>query len=138
MPQLSTGRQVGVMAHALIDHVTQGTDVSVYAFIVAYRLSVQEAAHLRNLLPVIYFRENEGTPPNAPAYRSGFLVQDVLAGRAGWSESETEEFKAWLEANESLNTWLAENFDEINQAIQSSLIWQSEFVTDEPEVGARH
>lgn len=138
MPQLNTGRHVGVMAHTLIDHVTQGTDASVYAFIVAYRLSVQEAAHLRNLLPVVYFKEVQGIPPNAPAYSSGFLVQDVLAGKAGWLLSEVDEFKTWLESNEPLNNWLTENFAAINQAIQSSIIWQSEFVTNEPESGARH
>ena len=126
MPQLSSGRRVGLLVDALIDNFTQGTDERVYEFIVAYRLSVTKPEHLRDFLPVVYYKQDQGNPPNAPAYNSGFLVMDVLAGKAGWSDVEIAEFRHWLKVNEYVNAALAENFEAIHQAIQDNSIWNSE------------
>lgn len=138
MPQLKSGRHVGIQPQSFVDQINNGTDVNVYAFILAYRFSVHKPADLRNFLMVVYFKEDQGTPPNAPAYHSGFLVRDVLDGKAGWSDEEIEEFRNWLDTNEALNALLTQDFNEINEAIQKSIIWTSEFITDEPEGGTKH
>jgi hypothetical protein len=131
MPTLKSGRSIAVLPHSFVENVTVGSDSSVYAFIVAYRLSVQRADQLLELLPVLYFREGEGSPPNAPTYPSGFLVGDVLAGKAGWALEEIEEFRAWLDTDKAMNKWVADDFIATNIAIQDSPIWKSAFVLDD-------
>lgn len=78
MPKLKSGRHFGLEPRSLEDGATTGTSEQMYAFILAYRLKVKTPEDICDFLPVIYFKEGEGEPPNAPAYRSGFLVRDVL------------------------------------------------------------
>lgn len=135
MPKLKSGRHVGVESSTLLNAVKFGTPEEIYFFVLAYRLSVKGPEDICQILPIIYFEEGQGEPPNAPMYRSGFLVQDVLAGKAGWTAEEISEFDLWLKKNEQLNAWLLANFQEIDEAIKNSLLWNSEFMTDVHESG---
>lgn len=130
MPKLKSGRHFGLEPRSLAAGATTGTSPQMYAFIVAYRLEVRTPDDLANFMPVIYFKEGEGEPPNAPMYRSGFLVKDVLAGKAEWSSDEIEELKLWLKTNEPLRDWLKANFTEIDLEIRNSALWNSEFMQD--------
>ena len=130
MPKLKSGRNFGLEQRSLAVEATTGTSEQMYAFVVAYRLEVHKQEDLAKFLPVIYFITDEGEPPNAPSYRSGYLVKDVLAGEAGWSEEEVEELKSWLSTDVPLKKWLDENFAEINREIQNSPLWNSELMQD--------
>lgn len=138
MPRLVTGRHVAVMVLRLIDYVAFGTDVNVYEFVAAFRQSVHEPSDIRALLPVVYFEECQGYPPDAPAYVSGFLVQDVLSGKAGWSLEEIYEFRTWLEGNDLLTAWLTQNFDAISAAVQMSPARQTAPVAGRHDGGDSH
>ena len=120
MPKLSSGRHVSVAPLSLLEQIKFGEEFKVYQLIFVYRMAVQEPKDLRNVLPVIYFLEGQGEPPDAPQYESGHLVQDVLDGKAGWSEIEIEDFKKWLETDPALNDWVNTNFKEIDEAIRNS------------------
>lgn len=135
MPKLKSGRHIGVEPARLLDAVKFGTPEEIYFIVLTYRLSVRGPEDIRQILPVIYFDQEKGEPPDAPMYRSGFMVKDVLAGKAGWDADEISEFDSWLKQDKALNAWLSKNFKEIDQAIKSSLLWNSEFITDEPERG---
>jgi hypothetical protein len=131
MPQLkSSGRHFGLDTGALLDATRTGTDEQKYTFVLSYRLSVAKPQDLCNFLPVIYFKDGEGAPPNAPMYRSGFLVKDVMEGRAGWSVEEVEELTRWLKTDERLQSWLEVHFEEIGAAIRSSPLWKSDLMSD--------
>lgn len=134
MPKLKTGRHVGVESTSLISQLS-GTSEQVYAFVLAYRLSVKVPEDLLGVMPVIYFK-GEGGPPDAEPYRSGFLVQDVLLGRAGWTPDEISEFRQWLHTNEQLIAALAADFHAVDEAIRKSPLWDSELITDKPETAA--
>lgn len=131
MPKLTSGRCVGVEVTPLAKHASEGADEHIYAFIVDYRLKIQQPSDLRNLLAVLYYKDSLDEPPKAPSYRSGHLVQDVLAGRADWSPSEIEEFKTWLETDRAVNVCMTEQFDAINAAIRNSPVWKSDFMLDD-------
>lgn len=131
MPQLKSGRHVTLSASPLLNQIKFGSDVSVSATIMAYRLTVTSPQQLRDYLTVGYFREGEGSPPDAPSYHSGFLVRDVLSGKAGWSQEEVSEFEEWLDTNSKINGWLIEQFNELNAAIRDNLVWQTPFWTDD-------
>jgi hypothetical protein len=131
MPQLKSGRAVGVSASPILDQIRYGTDESVSAVIVAYRLTVRSPSDLRDFLTVCYCREAEGVPPNARLYSSGFLVKQVREGKAGWSRDEIDEFGHWLDTDPRVAEWLIGQFDEIDAAIRESVIWDTAFWTDD-------
>lgn len=130
MPRLKSGRHVSLSASPLLDKIRYGSDASVSAAIMAFRLSVSSPQQLRDFLTVGYFREGEGNPPNAPSYSSGFSVKDVLEGKAGWTEEEIHEFENWLSASPEVNQWLSEQFKEIDAVIRNHVVWGTSFWAD--------
>lgn len=131
MPQLKSGRLVGVSADLLVNAINLGTDESIYAAILAYRLNVSTPTQLKDFLAIAYYREGEGVPLEATAYPSGFLVKDVLAGNAGWRPEEVAEFAEWLDADPRVNAYIEESFQQIGAAILNSPIWSSPLVADD-------
>lgn len=131
MPQLKSGRHVALSASPLLDKIKFGSDASVSYTILAYRFEVSSPQKLRDFLTVGYFREGEGGPLDALSYDSGFLVRDVLAGRAGWSADEVDEFEQWLSTSAPLDAWLVEEFNAINHVIRNSLVWDTPLWTDD-------
>lgn len=131
MPQLKSGRHVALSASPLLDKIKFGSDTGVSHAIMVYRLEVTSPQKLRDFLTIGYFREGEGGPPNAPSYDSGFLVKDVLAGKAGWSADEIGEFEQWFNTSPQIQSWLDEEFLTINQAIEHSLVWDTPLWTDD-------
>ena len=138
MPQLKSGRHVGVLPNDMAEKFKFGSDNEIYALIVNYRLEVKSPNDLTSFLRVVYFKEGPEPPPNAEKYYSGFLVEDVVNGKAGWTNEEIEEFKHWLKTDSNVVNWAKNTFDEINDAILNSPIWSSELLTDEPEPGLPH
>lgn len=130
MPQLKSGRHVALSASPLLDKIRYGSDTSVSAVIMAFRLSVSSPQQMRDFLTVGYFRVGEGNPPNAASYDSGFLVKDILEGEADWTEEEIREFENWLNTNPEINHWLSEQFKEIDTAIRNHVVWSAPLWTD--------
>lgn len=132
MPQLKSGRYVGLAPSPLLALIKFGSDTSVSAAIIAYRLSISSPQQLRDYLTIAYYRQcDENPPPDALSYDSGFLVKDVLEGKADWSEDEIREFDNWLTANPKVEMFLTEQFDKINTAIRDSVVWTTPLWTDD-------
>lgn len=132
MPQLRSGRHVGLCTSPYLDAIRSGPEPSTYFAIVALRIHAPSPAELLHHTLIVYFHEDEGTPPDAPAYRSGYCVGDILDGRSDWSADEVAEFRAWLK-NDQSQRWLQAQFDEIDQEIRDNPIWDSYFVqSDDP------
>lgn len=130
MPQLKSGRHVGLSARAYLNALTSGPDESQYFAIVALRLNVPSPEALRDHLIVGYFVEGEGTPPNAPCYHSGYSVADVLNGCWDWSADEIAEFRIFLNSEPHI-AWRQAQFDELNQAIENSSVWASQLMEND-------
>lgn len=127
MPQLRSGRHFGLHS-PWAEWLTAGSDEQKYYCISWFRLKVPDARRLRDHLQVIYFRTDEGVPPDAPRYPSGFFVDDVLAGKAGWTEDEVAELRDWLETDPRVGPWVESEFEAINRAIRDDPLWESELV----------
>lgn len=130
MPRLSSGRMVMLSATSLLDKIKFGSDESVSAVIVAYRLSVSTPRDLVGYLTVGYFRDGD-EPTEGNAYDSGFTVNAVMQGRAGWSEDEIRELETWIKNEPRIEAWLSEQFEEINAAIRDSVVWSVPLWTDD-------
>lgn len=125
MPQLSSGRHFGLAPSPILRLITEGTDESRSYWIMQFRLHIRSPTALRDTLPIVYYRENEGPPPDAPAFPSGLSVTDILSGKSDWTPEEMAEFEAWLLDNPRLEAWTQAAFDEIDEAIKNNSVWQS-------------
>lgn len=127
MPQLRSGRHFAVYSPWL-EGLTTGPDEQKFAHMALFRLHVPSAQRLREHLLVLYFREGEGTPPDAPRYSSGFYVKDVLEGKAGWSEEELAELRDWVAHDARLAAWTETEYAQIQAAIMADPLWQSDLI----------
>lgn len=125
MPQLQSGRHVAVSEPGLIEAISQGDETVALGVIMGSRLSIRNTRDLVELLPVVYFEDSAGTPPNCPKYPSGLRVHEVLNGHSDWSDEEVEEFRSWIENNEGLHQWLAGYLERLDDATRNARIWQS-------------
>jgi len=139
MPKLKSGRMVGVGQIDLAELARVGPDYRVWAFCVAFRLLARRPENLLTLLPVVLFDPETGPPPEGLPRPTGDTVGEVLSGKApGWTDEEIAEFRNWLHSDPTVNAWIHRHHHEVHCAIRDSMIWDSEWVTDEPEPGARH
>lgn len=129
MPQLKSGRHIAVSASPIEDIIQHGTDEQKSLAIMSYRLNITSPANLIDLLSVAYFRNGEVSPPGE-SYNSGFLVRDVFDGKAGWTDDEVMEFKAWLHTDERAAAWLQSQFEAINKLIVENPLWNTPLWTD--------
>jgi hypothetical protein len=132
MPKLKSGRHFAVESPDLAEKLKSGTSDEIYSLVVLYRMNVRKPEDIIPLLSVVYFKE-QGDPPGSP-YRSGFLIRDILEGKAKWTREEITEFRGWLDGNKKLKAAVAAEFVEINKAIEDSLVWDS----DDGPAGPRH
>lgn len=130
MPQLESGRHVAVGEPGLIEAVTQADETGALKAALIARTSILRAWDLLEVLPVIYFDETQGTPPDCPRYPSGFLVYEILEGRPNWSDGEVAEFRTWIESNAGLNRWLADYRVRLDDAIRESPWWTVDELED--------
>jgi hypothetical protein len=130
MPQLASGRHVALGEPGLIEAVNQDDEKGAVRAALIARTSIQKAWHLAEVLPVIYFDESQGTPPDCPRYPSGWLVYEVLEGRSDWTEEEVAEFRAWMEYDPGLQQWLSNYLRRLDEAIRNSPRWRLEDLDD--------
>ena len=129
MPQLKSGRHVGLTVEPYLDAIKSGDENLSYFGIVTFRLNVPSPDQLRDHVAIVYYRD--GGPPNGSAYISGYCIADVLSGTSDFSAAEVEEFREWLDDNSQLGPWLSTEFAEINQAIAGSPVWESALLSDD-------
>lgn len=128
MPQLRSGRHVAFSASAYLDALASESDESKHFACVALRLHATTPEALRDHLVVCYFIEGEGTPPDAPAYNTGYCIADVLQGRSDWSADDVGELRHFVEHEPRFPPWLQVQFDDIDTAIRDNPIWGSELL----------
>lgn len=126
MPQLKSGRHVALGEPGLIEAVSQDDETKALSAVLITRTSIQEPWDLAEVLPVVYFDETRGTPPDCPRYPSGFLVYEVLEGKSDWREDEVSEFRTWIENDAGLQQWLAHYLRRLDEAIRPELLGQLE------------
>lgn len=125
MPRLKSGRQVEV-SFAAIHEVLEdkpGTSIGC-GWIVGMKLAM-----LKNLTDaggVMYFRENQGVPPDAPTYYSGFTVGDLRAGRSDWSDEEVAELCDFLEKEPRAQAWIEAQLEPVRNHLRDKPAWGSE------------
>lgn len=131
MPQLKSGRHVALGEPGLIEAVSQDNETKALGAVLITRISIQEPWNLAEVLPVVYFDESRGAPPDCPRYPSGFLVYEVLEGKSDWDDAEVAELRDWVENDAGLQQWIADYLRRLDEAIQSLPSWELEALEKE-------
>lgn len=129
MPTLSCGRHIGVSADNIKHFLTHENDETVTALIVGFRLNVDQPERLMPYLLVVEFPDNHGEPKLNQPKSLGYMVSEVLNGKAGWPEQDVSEFNNWLQ--EKVQHQLQETWDEIHQMIIQHPVWKSDLWRDD-------
>ncbi len=123
MPQLKSGRHVGLAIDSLLDRLRYGDNDSSYGRIIAQRMSVTGPQAFIRLIDVGEYRDGEGSPPDAPCYPAGYTVGEVLDGHPDWTPSEIEELRQLVETDPRCQVWLKEQIRIIKRVIRESRFW---------------
>jgi hypothetical protein len=115
MPILKSGRAVSISAKNFIDKVVFDENGEIEEITFGYRPKVSTTDDLLSILPIYYYNTENGKVKFETQYDSGYKFNDVVSGKAGWTESEIEEFTSWSASNSELHKWLAENLAAIKQ-----------------------
>jgi hypothetical protein len=87
MPQLKSGRHVALSVSPYLDALASDKDESKYFALVALRLGASTPQALRDHVVIGYFREDQGTPPNAPSYDGYSAHERPVFRRMGGHDS---------------------------------------------------
>lgn len=107
MPTLSSGRIVGIFVESLLDNIEFDQRGELVRLCMDYGPGINTVMDLCSMMDVLY--AGSADSPEATATPAGCKVRDVLAGRAGWSSQEIDEFVAWINGNTALQAKLAED-----------------------------
>jgi hypothetical protein len=97
MPQLPSGRHIGLSEERLFSALE---DASV-TVILAFMVSENRMDEIYSAIDILYYEGNAdpvelGAQPPGKLYRSGWVVSDVNSDACDWSEEDKFSFKAWL------------------------------------------
>jgi hypothetical protein len=130
VPQLESGRHVALGEPGLVEAVSQEYENGALKAALIARTSIRKDWDLVEVLPVVYFDESQGAPPDCPQYPSGYLVFEIFEGVSDWSEDEVSDFRAWLENDAGLQEWVADYRRRLDEAIRTSPHWRIEEVEE--------
>ena len=112
MPELPSGRRVGMSADAVLELARKGN----FQLSMGFVMGIREPMDLAPLISIVYFTPGAGVPePGAPSL-SGLALSDVGTEKCDWSKEDVEAFLAWTHNEDNL-AWQRKVFDEIQMLI---------------------
>ena len=124
MPMLSSGRHVGFSNEYIRITISEGSDEARSVAMIRFRRSVKSPDALRNETAVILYRDNQ-PPPQGEPYLAGYAAGEIFEGKTDWSPADIADLEAFFRTDRA-RAWLQAEFDEIDELIKSSPVWQSE------------
>lgn len=115
MPQLPSGRRVGLSSDPVFDLVRQG-DWGTNFQLSVYLESPQDMAPLLN---IIYYKPESETGGAMQPYLSGLMLADVGTEKCDWPAEDVQFFQEWL-ATELARQWLKNTFQDLHAALKAT------------------
>ena len=135
MPQLPSGRRVGLCADPVLELARKGSFELSWWWATGESerdniprqerlprcwwlvLGNREVNEIAPLISVVYFTPKEGVPePGEPAL-SGLMLADVGSEKCDWSKEDLEAFRAW-EGSEAQQSWRQQVFEELRVTLR--------------------
>lgn len=114
MPQLPSGRHVGLVSDPIFDLVREGD----------WGRNMQLASHvkspedLHSLVNIAYFKPVPGSSGPGKPYLSGFMLADIGTEKCDWPDEDVAFLQKWL-TSDIAQQWLQNAFDEFTKLIRS-------------------
>ncbi|GAA5178614.1 hypothetical protein GCM10025771_18190 [Niveibacterium umoris] len=113
MPQLPSGRRIGLSADSVFERVL-AADPETLAEI---QTSVHEPMDLLPLIELIEFIPTVGAKEPGVPNATGLLVADLGSERCTWSGEDQDALRQWL-TSAAAEEWLEDRFDELEAALE--------------------
>lgn len=114
MPQLPSGRHVGLSAGRTMEMARQGN----FNLSLGFAASVKEPSDLAPLIDILYYHDKEGEPPPGEPYYSGLTYLDVTNNNCDWSMEDIQALAEHV-ASDRGQAWLRAQFDEMAELIRT-------------------
>jgi len=114
MPQLPSGRPVGLTADYALDLARKGN----FGLSLAFKLEAKSASDMGPLVNVVYYRPLEGKNGPGEPYPSGLMLSDIGTEKCDWSAEDVAFFSNWL-ASGVVQQWMLKIHDELAELIRT-------------------
>ena len=114
MPQLPSGRKVGLCADPVLDIARKGD----FSLSLAFKVSVTSRADITPLVNIVYFEPRAGVPEPGKPYLSGLMLSDIGTSKCDWSVEDVAAFEEWLQGEQN-KQWMQRTFDELRELIRT-------------------
>jgi len=114
MPQLPSGRRVGVVSGPVFEMVRQG-DWGTNLQLAAYLASPQDMAPMLN---ITYYRPAATGASDEP-YLSGLMLADIGTEKCDWPAEDVQVFQEWM-ATEIAQQWLRNTFAKLQFVLDAT------------------
>ena len=114
MPQLPSGRHVGLSADPVLDLARKGN----FQLTIGVIMGITCPDDLDPLINVVYFRTVEGTTGRGEPYVSGLMLSQIGTADCDWSAEDLSAFRAWLELDSS-RKWKRGVYDELQEIVRT-------------------
>ncbi|WP_420227702.1 hypothetical protein [Pigmentiphaga litoralis] len=106
MPNLKSGRSVGITLEPYMDKLRKPSIDYIWATHGYFRLCIKKPSDLLKFASI--FQGDDPSFKNPKA--TGFSVDDLHKGRVSWSKEDLHDFNEWLNSNCDLPPWLNAQF----------------------------
>ena len=88
MPQLPSGRHVGLSADSVIEMARKGN----FNLSLGFKMHVKDPNDLAPLIDIVYFQEVTGAPAPGDPYLSGLTLFDIGSKNCDWTVADIDAF----------------------------------------------
>ncbi|WP_374512032.1 hypothetical protein [Niveibacterium sp.] len=113
MPQLPSGRRIGLSADSVFERVLAGDP----EILDQLRTQVQDPRDLLPLIDLIEFVPTVGAKEPGVPNATGLVAADMGTERCDWSQADQNALSNWL-ASAAAEKWLEDRFDELEAALE--------------------
>lgn len=110
MPQLPSGRHVGLVSDPIFDLVREGD----WGRNMQLTLHVHSPDELAPIINVTYYTPVAGESGPGKPFLSGLMLADIGTDKCDWSAEDVAFFEKWL-ASDVAQKWLKNTFEELTK-----------------------
>jgi hypothetical protein len=114
MPQLPSGRPVGISADYALALARQGN----LALSMAFILEARDAEDIAPLVNIVYYRPIDGEEGLGEPYPSDLMLPDIGTEKCDWPAEDVAFFNNWL-ASDVVRQWQQNAFEELAELIRT-------------------
>lgn len=114
MPQLPSGRRVGICISPAIDNISRGD----FAMQMKLLMGLRAVEDVKYLATVVYYRDVGMDSLPIEPYAAKVTQLDIDNRSAGWIDEDYTAFAEWQQS-EAFRDWAQDSYEEVREAIRN-------------------